>query len=87
MSARALPAIKSLPGKNLDSLLEEELFFRGIQSPVISCHPGHRRATLDSERTPEALGYLSHSDKSSALRNACFLGKELNRTHGSSMFV
>lgn len=36
---------------------------------------------------PEALGYLFDSDKSSALRNASFLGEELNRTHGSSMSV
>lgn len=62
------------------------VFQRNLK-PNISCHPGHRKATLDSERMPKALGYLFHLDKSSALRNASFLGKELNRTHGSSMFV
>lgn len=87
MAARTLAAIKPLPGKRIETVLEELTVLQRNLKPNISCHPGHRRATLDSERMPEALGYLFHSDKSSALRNAAFLGQELNRTHSSSMFV
>lgn len=82
-AARALPATKSLPGTESSAPGGMTALQRNLK-PNISCHPGHREP-LWIQRMPEALGYLFDSHKSSALRN--FLGEELNRTQGSSMFV
>lgn len=71
---RALPATKSLPGTEFLAPGGITVLQRNLKANI-SCHPGHRRATEDPERMPEALGYLFDSDKSSALRN--FLGEEI----------